>query len=70
MQYKLKTELITNYIKENNLTKAAFCKLCSVSLGSLNKLLSNNPNTRLLTILKVLRTADIRGNDFFVKSEE
>lgn len=38
-QYRFKYEEIIKYLKENNMSKTAFCKLCNISMYTLNELL-------------------------------
>ena len=41
-QYRFKYEAIIKYLKENNLTKTQFCKLCNISIYTLNNLLKGS----------------------------
>jgi len=51
----IKSEIIVKYIKDNNLSKSEFAKRCKISIGVLNKILSNNPNFRANALFKVAR---------------
>lgn len=62
MNYKFKTEIILNYIYENNLTKTQFCKLCNISYGTLNKVLNNTGEFRLYSLLKIIGVLKIKLN--------
>ena len=41
-QYRFKYEEIIKYLKENNLSKTKFCKLCNISVYTLNSLLKGS----------------------------
>lgn len=58
MENVVKTELIENYIKENNLSKAKFCKMCKISPTTLSKIM-NNQDVRLLALFKITRVMGI-----------
>ena len=42
MKNTIKTELIENFIKENNLSKSKFCKMWKISQSTWNKIMTNN----------------------------
>ena len=68
MQEKyFKTELIENYIKENKISKIEFCKRCKLSIGTLNKVLSNQLNFKLNAIFKIARVLNIEIKDICEK---
>lgn len=52
MKLNYNTTLILNFIKNNNLTKKEFCKLCKLSKTSFYNILSNR-NVSTLSMLKV-----------------
>lgn len=58
-----KTELILNYMKENNLSKTAFSKKCGINPQILNKILNNQLNFGCDALFKVARVLklQIRG---------
>ena len=41
-QYRFKYEEIIKFLKENNLSKNKFCKLCNISMYTLNALLKGS----------------------------
>ena len=53
MKKLIKTELIMNYIKNNNLTKKEFCKQCNISIYILNKILNYKTNIRITAFIKI-----------------
>ena len=62
----VRTELITDYMEENKLSKNAFCKLCGVSVGTLNKILSNDcGRVRITAIIKINRLLK-KGNELLI----
>lgn len=66
MSAMVKTELINNYINENNLSKTAFCKLCKISLTTLNNILANKGNIRILAIFKISRAMKIKISELLI----
>lgn len=54
-----KTELILNYMKENNLSKNAFSKKCGINPQILNKILNNQMNFDCNALFKVARVLKI-----------
>ena len=53
MKNTIKTELIENFIKENNLSKRKFCKMCKISQSTLNKIMTNSENFRIIALFKI-----------------
>ena len=62
MAYNL--EYIEKYMKENNLTKTGFCKVCGFSYGVLQKILNQNTNIRSRYIVKIVKVLNIKVSDF------
>ena len=52
---KINVELISNFINKNNLTKTKFCKLCGISLKTLNKFYNNDFSLTIPQLIKVLK---------------
>ena len=63
MKKWIKVELITNYLKQNKLSKTEFCRRVGISVGVLNKILSNNINFRIDAIWKIAKV--IKTNTIF-----
>ena len=55
MQKWIRVELITNYLKENKLSKSEFCRRVGISVSVLNKILTNNLHFRADAILKIAK---------------
>lgn len=60
-----KTELIENFIKDNNLSKSKFCKLCKISQSTLNKIMTNSENFRIIALFKIARVLKIQVYQMF-----
>ena len=60
MKNIIKTELIENFIKENNLSKSKFCKICKISQSTLNKIMTNSENLRIVALFKIARVLKIQ----------
>ena len=55
---KIVTEKIEKYIKEHNLTKIKFCKLCNIGTRSFIKIMSN---ARVIKDIDLIKIANIIG---------
>ena len=60
MKNTIKTELIENFIKDNNLSKSKFCKMCKISQSTLNKIMTNSENFRIIALFKNARVLKIQ----------
>ena len=60
--YQFNIELISMYIKDNNLSKKEFCKKCNVSMYALNKIYSGDLHISVKTWIKI---ADFLKVDIF-----
>lgn len=67
MKNTIKTELIKNFIKENNLSKSKFCKMCKISQSTLNKIMTNSENFRIIALFKIARVLKIQVYQMFNK---
>lgn len=65
MKNTIKTELIYSFIKENNLTKSDFCKLCEISEKSLEKILVNNFDFPAIDLFKVAKLLKVEAYKLF-----
>ncbi|MDE5788859.1 MAG: helix-turn-helix domain-containing protein [Clostridia bacterium] len=69
MSYYVNCEVIKNYIKENNLSKTKFCKLCKISLQTFNKVL-NGEDVYLGALFKISRALNINISVLFKVTEK
>lgn len=65
MKNTIKTELIENFIKDNNLSKSKFCKMCKISQSTLNKIMTNSENFRIIALFKIARVLKIQVYQMF-----
>ena len=65
MKNTIKTELIENFIKENNLSKSKFCEMCKISQSTLNKIMTSNENFRIIALFKIARVLKIQVYQMF-----
>lgn len=64
------TEIILIFLKQNNLSKNAFCKLCKINPSVLNKILNQQTNFRTLSVFKIARVMNIHVKELFIKKEK
>lgn len=64
---EIKAELITVFMKTNKLTKTAFCKLCKISLSTLNSILANTENLKITALFKIARVINLQIYELFSK---
>ena len=65
MKNKIKVELIENFIKDNNLSKTKFCEMCKISQSTLNKIMTNSKNFRIIALFKIARVLKIQVYQMF-----
>lgn len=61
----LKTNFILDYMKNNNVSKCAFCKMCKISIPSLNKVLTGRFDVDLKILYKIARVTKNSICDYF-----
>lgn len=59
MEYKLKVEIIYDYISSQKLTKAEFCKQCNIGVNTLRKLLAKESLPTLVTLFNMARLINV-----------
>ena len=64
MKYAVKKEIIEEYIKQHNLSKTSFCKLCGISVCTYNKIIESK-NFRLEGIIKIAKLMGVRLCEMF-----
>ena len=65
MKNTIKTELIENFIKDNNLSKSKFCEMCKISQSTLNKIMTNSENLKIIALFKIARVLKIQVYHMF-----
>ena len=65
MKDTIKTELIENFLQENDLSKRQFCKLCNIHYSTLQKILSNDFNFAITALFKISRVIKIPVHKMF-----
>ena len=65
MKDLIKTEVIEQFLNENNLSKAKFCKMCNISATTLNKILSNNTNFNLIALFRIAKVLNLKVCQMF-----
>ena len=74
----IKTELITNYIKANNLTIKQFCEVCNIKYYNYLQLMKGDGNIKIDVLYRLCKTTSIILNELvginkscrIMKSEE
>ena len=61
------TEFLENCLRDNNLSKTAFCKKCKIDTKTFNKIISGQTNFRLVAIFRIARALDIDFRLLFKK---
>lgn len=54
MKLTIKTELITNYIKQNNLTIKEFCEKCQISQHTYYRIMKGNTHINIRIMYRIL----------------
>ena len=65
MKNTIKNELIENFIKDNSLSKSKFCEMCKISQSTLNKIMTNSKNFRIIALFKIARVLKIQVFEMF-----
>ena len=61
----IKTDLIKQYIKDNNLSKTAFCKKFKISPATFKKIIEQDMNVNIVSIFKIAFAMEIRAHEIF-----
>jgi len=59
MNKLINTSIIINFIKDNNLTRKEFCLKCKICPQTLNRILKNNNDIQILSLLKITKILKI-----------
>lgn len=60
----IKVNVIKKFMKDNNLSKTKFCKICGIGLATFDKILLDKTNFRIVALFKVARVMKINVCDF------
>lgn len=60
----MNTKIIENYLKENNISKTRFCKMCKISVKTLDKVF-NGEDYNLRVLFKIAVVLDIELSEMF-----
>jgi DNA-binding XRE family transcriptional regulator len=66
MKIKMNIELIKDFMEKNKLSKKQLAKDCSISVPTLNKILSSNPNFKCFSALRLAKRMKVRVSDIFM----
>ena len=65
MKNTIKTEIIENFMLENNISKTKFCKMCKISPSTLNKIMTNDDNFGIIALFKIARVIKVQVYQMF-----
>ena len=65
MKNKINIEIIEKFIKENKISKTAFCKMCKISLSTLNKIMTNDDSFRIIALFKIAKVIKVQVFQMF-----
>lgn len=65
MLLKFKKELCENFMKENNLSKTAFCKLCKINLDTYYRILNGQGKFRINALCKISKVINKEVYEMF-----
>ena len=62
---KLNIRIIKDFLYINHLTRTEFCKKCQIGYQTLNKILTNKTNFKLVVLLKIAKYMKVDLYKFF-----
>lgn len=65
MKNTIKIEILKKFMAENNISKTTFCKMCKISHSTLNKIMANDDNFRIIAFFKIARVIKIQVYQMF-----
>ena len=65
MKNTIKTEIIEKFMLENKISKTKFCKMCKISLSTLNKIMANDESFGMVALFKIARVIKIQVYKMF-----
>ncbi len=60
MKNTINAKIIKNFILENKISKTKFCKMCKISPSTLNKIISNDDNFKIIALFKIAKVIKIQ----------
>ena len=60
MKNTINAKIIKNFILENKISKTKFCKMCKISPSTLNKIISNDDNFKIIALFKISKVIKIQ----------
>lgn len=65
MENKIKTKILENFMKDNQLSKTQFCKLCKISPSTFQKIMTNNFHFKISALFKIAKVINIQVFQMF-----
>lgn len=69
MKQKINTQLFLDYMEKEGLSKTAFCKKCKISYVTLNKILNEQTNFKIIALFRLARVLGIHVHQMFIDVE-
>lgn len=66
MENSINTELIEKFMKDNNLSKTAFCKFCKIGITTFAKVMTGQRNMNLMCIFKIAYAMKVKPKELFI----
>lgn len=66
MSNQMNVQFFYDYLKSNNLSKRAFCKICKISVATFEKILSGTENFKVYALYKISRALNIDISDMIL----
>ena len=64
MKNEFKTEIIENSLKEHNMSKTKFCKLCGINPCTMTKIMKNE-NYKIIALFKIAKVINLQVYQMF-----
>ena len=65
MKNEVKTEIIKKFIRDNKISKTAFCKMCKISPSTLKKIMNKEDNYGIIALFKIAKVIKIQVYQMF-----
>ena len=67
MKYCINIDIINRFISDKRLTKTKFCKMCKISISTLNRIMKNEGNFCVTTIFKITKLIEVKFSEIILK---